>query len=192
MIFPCWSVFSVVDVSLSLGALSYHRPLARAHQWLSSGDPESKRAAVELLKELYQRYDHAVAVGQELVLALMEGGPESRAEAEVALRTIDARFAKLDEESSADGAGSTRTMATAISGSPRRLPRSLPSPRKRGRITSSRLRNTMKRIEFVRGTTRGSIRRHSSSCWARWSDRRGRRRGLQATSLPTGRNSRDC
>ena len=77
---------------------SYHRPLAWAHQWLCSGEPQRKQAAVELLRKLYERYDHAVAVGQELVLALMESGPETRAEAEATLQAIDARFAKLDEE----------------------------------------------------------------------------------------------
>jgi hypothetical protein len=77
---------------------SYLRPLGWAHQWLCSGDPERKQAAVELLRRLYERYDHAVAVGQELVLALMESGPSARAEAEAALQAIDARFAKLDEE----------------------------------------------------------------------------------------------
>jgi hypothetical protein len=77
---------------------SYHRPLGWAHQWLCSGDPERKQAAVELLRKLYERYDHAAAVGQELVLALMESGPSARAEAEVTLQAIDARFAKLDEE----------------------------------------------------------------------------------------------
>ncbi len=87
-----------VNAILKVPFPSYHRPLAWAHQWLSSGDPERKQAAVELLKKLYERYDHAVAVGQELVLALMESGSEAQAEAETTLQGIDARFAKLDEE----------------------------------------------------------------------------------------------
>jgi hypothetical protein len=87
-----------VEAILKVPFASYHRPLAWAHQWLSSGDPERKQAAVELLRGLYRRYEHAVAVGQELVLALMEGGPEAQAEAEATLQGIDARFAKLDEE----------------------------------------------------------------------------------------------
>ncbi len=87
-----------LEATLKVPFPSYHRPLAWAHQWLSSGDPERKRVAVELLRTLYQRYDHAVAVGQELVLALMESGREAQPEAEATLQGIDARFAKLDEE----------------------------------------------------------------------------------------------
>ncbi len=75
---------------------SYHRPLGWAHDWTCCGDAACKEAAVVLLKGLYERYDHAVAVGQELVLALMENGLE--AEAKAALEGIDTRFSKLDEE----------------------------------------------------------------------------------------------
>ncbi|MGO9922308.1 MAG: tetratricopeptide repeat-containing protein [Isosphaeraceae bacterium] len=75
---------------------SYHRPLGWAHDWVCCGDAECKKAAVVLLKGLYERYDHAVAVGQELVLALMENGRD--ADAKAALEGIDTRFSKLDEE----------------------------------------------------------------------------------------------
>ena len=116
---------------------SYHRPLGWAHDWTCCGDAACKEAAVVLLKGLYQRYDHAVAVGQELVLALMENGLE--AEAKAALEGIDTRFSKLDEGSSAAGAGCTRTMATGISGCPGWLGQARPIPRKRGRIISQSL-----------------------------------------------------
>jgi tetratricopeptide (TPR) repeat protein len=73
---------------------SYHRPLAIAGEWLRSG--QRRGDAIRLLKWLRQQYAHVLAVGNELVLALLEDGRYAEALAE--LDRLKGQFRKVDEE----------------------------------------------------------------------------------------------
>ncbi len=75
---------------------SYHKPLEMARTWSRSGVEEDRRDAIELLKGLIARYPHALVFGQELVLALIEGGGND--EAEATLRRFERDAPGLDEE----------------------------------------------------------------------------------------------
>jgi tetratricopeptide (TPR) repeat protein len=74
---------------------SYHKPLEIASAWLREGG--ARRAdALELLRVLRQRYPHALAAGNELVLALIENGCDGEALDE--LRRMARRFPLVNEE----------------------------------------------------------------------------------------------
>lgn len=76
--------------------LSYHRLLRIAQKWIRAGNDAEKREAVALLNELRRAYPHALAIGQELGLALMECGRHD--EAEQVLHELEGQFPNLDEE----------------------------------------------------------------------------------------------
>ena len=57
---------------------------------------ENRRWSVTLLEGLMKRYPHVLAIGQELVLALLECKDDERAEA--VLGQLDRRFTNMDEE----------------------------------------------------------------------------------------------
>jgi tetratricopeptide (TPR) repeat protein len=75
---------------------SYHQPLQMARNWVRSGTQEQKREALELLRGLRAKYAHALAIGGELVLALLEDGRIE--EAEQVLHQLEIQFPNLDEE----------------------------------------------------------------------------------------------
>jgi hypothetical protein len=74
---------------------SFHPQLACARDWLREGGPRKEDALV-LLKGLRQRYPHVLAVGGELVLALLEAGQFAEARADLA--GLERQFLNLDEE----------------------------------------------------------------------------------------------
>lgn len=73
---------------------SYHKPLETARFWLRDGTHPSD--ALDLLIELRTRYPHILAIGNELVLALMENNRPDEAIAE--LSRLDHQFQEIDEE----------------------------------------------------------------------------------------------
>jgi tetratricopeptide (TPR) repeat protein len=75
---------------------NYNAPLKTASEWLRGHDPQGKADAVTLLLHLRKRFSHALPVGTELVLALLETGNEAEAMAE--LRRLQLQFRELDEE----------------------------------------------------------------------------------------------
>jgi Tetratricopeptide Repeats-Sensor len=75
---------------------SYHVPFERARQAGRSDKVDERSRAIEDLKELRRTYPHVLAIGQELVLALLQQG--SRDEAERELLALDQRFNSLVEE----------------------------------------------------------------------------------------------
>jgi tetratricopeptide (TPR) repeat protein len=74
---------------------SYHKPYEVARTWLREGGP-LKAEALELLTWLRQKYPHVLAVGNELVLALLENDRRDKALAE--LSRLKAEFPEVDEE----------------------------------------------------------------------------------------------
>ncbi len=74
---------------------SYHPPLELARQWVRAGG-EQRQEAVNLLQRLRERYKPVLAIGQELVFALLQEGRQADAEAQ--LDELDHQFAELDEE----------------------------------------------------------------------------------------------
>ena len=89
------ATFSVEQI-LETPFPSYHPPLELARALNRSGDRAKRTKALTLLEGLSLRYPHALAVGQELVLALIESGEHDRSE--VTLRALEITFANLDEE----------------------------------------------------------------------------------------------
>ena len=73
---------------------SYHKPLETARAWLRDGT--HKNDALELLAGLRSRYAHVLAIGNELVLALLENDRPAEAIAE--LGGLDRQFQEVDEE----------------------------------------------------------------------------------------------
>jgi hypothetical protein len=71
-------------------------PLGVAKDWTRSGDDAQRRDAVALLDGLMKRYPHVLAVGQELVLALLECREYDRAGR--VLAGLERAFPSLDEE----------------------------------------------------------------------------------------------
>ncbi|MBI1917938.1 MAG: hypothetical protein HYS12_24860 [Planctomycetes bacterium] len=74
---------------------SYHMPFEIARSWLREGGPR-QADALDLLTRLRQRYAHVLAIGNELVLALMENGRPAEALAELA--RLERQFPEVDEE----------------------------------------------------------------------------------------------
>ena len=74
----------------------YNLPLQTASEWLRSSDPGRRADAIVLLRHLREYFPHALPVGNELVLALLEQGREAEALAE--LRLLEGRFRVLDDE----------------------------------------------------------------------------------------------
>jgi tetratricopeptide (TPR) repeat protein len=89
---PTFSVEQILETPFP----SYHLPLALARSLNRSGDRAKRTKALTLLEGLSLRYPHALAVGQEFVLALIECGEHDRSE--LALRALEITFANLDEE----------------------------------------------------------------------------------------------
>ncbi len=89
---PTFSVEQILETPFP----SYHLPLELARALNRSGDRAKRTKALTLLEGLSLRYPHALAVGQELVLALIESGEHDRSE--VTLRALEVTFANLDEE----------------------------------------------------------------------------------------------
>jgi hypothetical protein len=89
------ATFSVEQI-LETPFPSYHAPLELARALNRSGDQAKRTKALTLLEGLSLRYPHVLAVGQELVLALIECGESDRSE--LALRALEITFANLDEE----------------------------------------------------------------------------------------------
>jgi hypothetical protein len=73
---------------------SYHKPLQIARAWLRDGT--HKADALDLLAGLRSRYTHSLAIGNELVLALLEN--DRHAEAMAELGKLDRQFQEVDEE----------------------------------------------------------------------------------------------
>lgn len=73
---------------------SYHKPLEIARAWLRDGT--NKSHALELLTGLRSKYTHVLAIGNELVLALLENN--YHAEAMTELGRLDRQFQEVDEE----------------------------------------------------------------------------------------------
>ncbi|HEY7422974.1 MAG TPA: tetratricopeptide repeat-containing protein [Gemmataceae bacterium] len=73
---------------------SYHKSLEIARGWLRDGT--HKNDALELLTMLGSKYAHVLAIGNELVLALLENDRPAEAMAE--LGRLDRQFQEVDEE----------------------------------------------------------------------------------------------
>lgn len=73
---------------------SYHQPLATARAWLRDGTHAAD--ALELLALLRSKYAHVLAIGNELVLALMENKHPDEAMTE--LGRLERQFQEVDEE----------------------------------------------------------------------------------------------
>jgi hypothetical protein len=73
---------------------SYHKPLETARTWLRDGT--HKADALELLAGLRLKYAHVLAIGNELVLALLEN--DRVAEAIGELGRLNRQFQEVDEE----------------------------------------------------------------------------------------------
>ena len=84
------------DEVLSLHYVSYWAPLVKARKWTRSGDDALKREAVVLLRQLRERYPHALEIGQELALALLECSMDS--DARRVLQDLDAMCHNANEE----------------------------------------------------------------------------------------------
>jgi hypothetical protein len=89
---PKFSVEQILETPFP----SYHLPLELARALNRSGDRAKQTKALTLLEGLSLRYPHALAIGQEHVLALIECGEHDRSE--LALRALEITFANLDEE----------------------------------------------------------------------------------------------
>jgi hypothetical protein len=89
------ATFSVEQV-LKTPFPSFHKPLELARTLNRSGEDAQRIKALRLLDGLRKVYPHVLAVGQEFVLALIESGEHDRAE--LALKSLEHRFANLDEE----------------------------------------------------------------------------------------------
>jgi tetratricopeptide (TPR) repeat protein len=74
---------------------SYHTQLEIARQWCRDGEPQ-RAEGLTLLRGLQKRYPHILAIGQELVLALMVA--DQREEAYALLRQLAQQFQEVDEE----------------------------------------------------------------------------------------------
>jgi len=74
---------------------SYYQPLELARKWVRTGGAQ-RQEAVKLLQGLRARYQHVLAIGQELVFALLQENRQADAEAE--LDELDHQFPELDEE----------------------------------------------------------------------------------------------
>jgi hypothetical protein len=85
-----------VDALVMAPSPSYHKLLAVARAASRSGVSEKCLWSVTVLKGLRERYPHVLAIGQELVLALLECKDEE--EAEVVLGRLDRSFTNVDEE----------------------------------------------------------------------------------------------
>ena len=85
-----------VEGLLEIPLPSYHKLLALASAASRSEPDQDRRWAIALLEGLMKRYSHVLAIGQELVLALLECREEEKAEA--VLRRLDRSFTNLDEE----------------------------------------------------------------------------------------------
>lgn len=81
---------------LSLQYVSYWAPLAKARKWARSGEDALKREAIALLQALRQRYPHALEIGQELALTLLECSMD--ADARRVLQDLDAMCNNPNEE----------------------------------------------------------------------------------------------
>ena len=90
------ATFSVQQI-LETPFPSYHTPLELARALNRSGDEAKRTKALALLEGLSLRYPHVLAVGQELILALIESGEHERSE--LALRALEITFGNLDDES---------------------------------------------------------------------------------------------
>ena len=89
---PTFSVDQILKVSFP----SYHRPLELARALNRTGDDAKRSMALVLLEGLRKKYPHVLAVGQELILALIESNKYDRAE--LVLKDLENRFGNLDEE----------------------------------------------------------------------------------------------
>jgi hypothetical protein len=85
-----------VETFLRVPSPSYHKLLAIARAASRSGVKERCRWAVDVLEGLMRRYPHALPIGQELVLALLECNDEERAE--MVLGQLDRTFRNVDVE----------------------------------------------------------------------------------------------
>jgi hypothetical protein len=85
-----------VEAILKVPSPSFHKLLAVARSASRSGVIEECRWSVAVLEGLMKRYPHVLAIGQELVLALLEFKEEEQAE-EV-LGQLDRSFTNVDEE----------------------------------------------------------------------------------------------
>jgi hypothetical protein len=85
-----------VDALLRVPTPSYHVLLAYATSVSRGGSNDDHPWSIELLEGLLNRYPHVLAIGQELVLALLESGEDDKA-ADV-LEELDRVFTNLDEE----------------------------------------------------------------------------------------------
>jgi hypothetical protein len=74
---------------------SYHKPFEVARGWLREGGPR-RADALALLAALRQKYPYVLAVGNELVLALLENDRHADALAELA--RLGQQFPEVDEE----------------------------------------------------------------------------------------------
>ncbi len=86
-----------VDQVLKTPFPSFHKPLELARALNRSGTDARRVMALDLLHGLRAQYPHLLAIGQELVLALVERNQHDRAETE--LKALEHTFANLDEES---------------------------------------------------------------------------------------------
>jgi hypothetical protein len=73
---------------------SYHQPLEIARSWLRDG--QHRADALELLTLMRQKYAHVVAIGNELVLALLENDQPEKALGE--LEKLKQQFPEVNEE----------------------------------------------------------------------------------------------
>src|SRR5437016_4992584 len=85
-----------VDQILQVPFPSYHKPFDLAKTFIRSGNKSDQQKAIELLEGLMKRFPHVLAIGQELVLALMECDNYDRAER--GLNQLENEFISLDEE----------------------------------------------------------------------------------------------
>src|SRR4051812_19512589 len=74
---------------------SYHTPYEVARAWLREGEGR-KSDALDLLTWLRKKYPHVLAIGNELVLALLESDRHAEALAELA--RLERQFPEVDEE----------------------------------------------------------------------------------------------
>jgi hypothetical protein len=81
---------------LAIRLPSYHKQLDLAKQLARSQQTEQLQAGILVLEELHDRFPQVLLIGQELVLAYMEGGLPPKAEH--LLFKLEQRFQNLDEE----------------------------------------------------------------------------------------------
>jgi tetratricopeptide (TPR) repeat protein len=85
-----------IDAIVNTPYPDYSWPLEIARSWIRGGDKEQKKHAAELLGKLRKKFPHALQIGQEEVLALMEGGDMAKAKA--VLAELEFHFGSPDEE----------------------------------------------------------------------------------------------